>query len=689
MAVSIVKYPQGRILNSTVNTATVSSSSGALFTLSSHGLTTGDYIYIYSNLSAYNGFWYVSVASSNTFRIREYATASDQAFVNSGTVYFYTSVTSHGWNSVHLPIQYVFKSTLWPVNGVDTARTITTFSNSNGYTYIVASGDIKSTGTASALEEVVLSGTSVDGIYKIINWYSDTNFVIDLAYSAANVLSSGTVQYYYLNYRIKVNIYAGLTAGHYWQASKPYVLVGTEDLVPDSNGLAVLDVSKYAKDQIEILNNDLQQDQLPNNLDAFCRIYVSYAEAYDDSNMYTVSDYVSSYTNDTTEIYATNSKLPFQNKYSGSMSKYIPTLSVQAYFLTDFARPTIFSGKYFDLSFIKEHGNAGTITYYGKTDRYLNGVLQSSVVSAITEYNQGIYRAPITVSSTEDRIDYTLMVLTSAITDAATVPGNDTTTVSIFLKAGVTPSHTYSYSITLGAPISGGDLVTVTMTYNYFDGTTSTPVSVSRTTAGTTSIGSTTLPTPTKDVYSITLYAQYDEAGAGTGSATITVVAANEYFPVTETKTIDVNKKCSDFDLYLTWLNPSGGFDYCNFTTWKTKNVDISENQKTSKNIFNTWPKSYGEFSPSIVTQTSRKSKEVISVTSQFLTQAQADALALIVSSPLVQVLTTNTVSGTIVPLQRTILISDGSLRKYRDNDKTFTVSFSFEYTDEIAVQSL
>ena len=89
MALTIVKRPQGYILDTTENTATVSSSSGALFTKSSHGLSSGDYIYIYSALSAYNGYWYVSVVTGNTFRIREYATASDQAYVNGGSVTYF------------------------------------------------------------------------------------------------------------------------------------------------------------------------------------------------------------------------------------------------------------------------------------------------------------------------------------------------------------------------------------------------------------------------------------------------------------------------------------------------------------------------------------------------------------------------------------------------------------------------
>ena len=134
MALTIVKRPQGYVLDTTEVTATVTSSSGALFTKTTHGLSTGDFIYIYSGISSYNGYWYVSVVSGNTFRIREYATASDQAYVVGGSVTYFKSVLTHTWNCVHLPIIYKLKSDIWPTNGADTARTITTFSNYNGYT---------------------------------------------------------------------------------------------------------------------------------------------------------------------------------------------------------------------------------------------------------------------------------------------------------------------------------------------------------------------------------------------------------------------------------------------------------------------------------------------------------------------------------------------------------------------------
>lgn len=583
MAVSVVKYPQGHIVDTNAVTATVSSSSGALFTKVAHGLSTGAWIYVYSSYAQYNGYWYVSKVDANTFRIREYATASDVSFINTATVTYYVSVLNHGWNAVHLPMVYKFKSDTWPINGVDTSRTITTFTNWNGYTYLVLSGDIKSSGTASTLENVILSsvtgvnGTTITGVYRILQWFSDTNIVIDLAYNAGHVLSGGTCQYYYLNYHAKVKVYAGLTGSHYWASVKPYTLLSTERVTFDSTGVGQLNVADIVKSQIEVFSNNLQKDTLPNNLDAWCRIYISVAESYDDSDMYTISEYTSSYTDDTTEVYAVNASLPFKTRSSGTMDAYVPGLTslTLANFLTPFTRPTLFDGYYFDLSFIK---NSVYSNDYLKIDRYTksngNYTLASSSLATLTDYDQGVYRYSLSRSSTESRIDVTY------------------------------------YSTDFGYPLQ-----------------------------------------------------------------------------LSNTITIDVNSECNAYrttNLYLTWLNYLGGYDYWLFTAQKLYSVDVTESKTQETNIHNNWPKSYGEFADSITKQSVRKTKNVVKVTSQYVTKDQLDALAWVVSSPLVQIITTTS----SVTTARTVIVDSGTLKKYQERDNLYSVSFTITYTDELPVQS-
>lgn len=582
MAITVVKAPLGRIVDTNEITATVSSSSGALFTRTAHGLSTGMFIYVRSDFSQYNGYWYVSVASSSTFRIREYATASDVAFINSGTVSYFVSVKTHGWNCVHLPMLYKLKSDTWPTNGVDTARTITTFTNWNGYTYLVLNGDLKSTGTASTLENVVLAGVTgvggetITGVYRIIQWFSETNIVIDLAYDAGNVLSGGTCQYYYLNYHAKVRVYAGLDSGHYWQAQKPYELIAEVEVPFDTTGIGTLNVSEYVKSKIEVLSNDLQEDTLPNNLDSWCRVYISVAESYDDSDGYTIEEYTSSYTDDTTEVYAVNAMLPFQTRSSGTLDDYVSGVTSLTYqaFLTPFTRPTLFSGYYFDVSWIKNTPQSGD---YVKIDRYnkTNGnySLASSSRETFTDMDQGVYRLSLAQTGSEQRID-----------------------VSVW-------SIDYGYDLQLS-----------------------------------------------------------------------------------EVMTIDVVDDCTMYGttpLYLTWKNYLGGQDYWLFTAQKLYSVDILESKTQDRNIYNQWPKSYGEFAQSVNSQSVRKSKNTVKISSQYLTQAQKDALSWIVSSPLVQIVTTGD-----VPTLRTVIVDSATLPKFQDRDNLYSISFTISYTDELPVQS-
>lgn len=587
MALTVIKRPQGYILESQ-GSATVTSSSGALFTQIAHGLVTGDFIYIYSVLGSYNGYWYVNKNDNNSFRIKEYATASDQAFINSGSIGYYKSALTHNWNCIHLPIVYKLKSDIWPTNGNDTARSITSFSNYKGYTYINASGDIKTTGTASSFENIILIGTSVDGIYKILNWFSDTNFVINLPYSAGNVLSSGTVQYYYFNYCARIRIYAGISGSHYWAAQKPYTLMTEVKIIPDSNGIITLNISEFIKSKILIIKNDTVKDTLPNNIDAWCNFYITYAESYDDSNMYTVSEFVSSYTDDSGigafEGFAVNSKLPFQTISSGALSAYVANRSSPSSpkqkWLTDFSRPVFFAiaGVYFDVSYIR---NGTGIGDYIKQDNYnlINGnykLIQSNI-NILPNYYDGIYRYQTIGGGSNDRID---------------------------------------------------------LTY-------------------------------------------YSNAG----------------IQLSETLTIDVNQKCvfNSGYYYLVWLNYLGGYNYWLFNAKRGKkySIDILNSQTQEQNIFNNWPKSYGQFADSITKQTIRRSKNRITLSTQLLTLAQEEALKGIVSSPLVQLYDYLDVTKSLTNVPKTVLISPDTLDIRQDRDKTLSLSFQVIDTDEIPSQAL
>ena len=73
----VVKRPTGHKLIDQAIAAEISEAygGGALVTFTAHGLSTGDTIYIESDIDEYNGFWYVTSISANTFKISEHSEA--------------------------------------------------------------------------------------------------------------------------------------------------------------------------------------------------------------------------------------------------------------------------------------------------------------------------------------------------------------------------------------------------------------------------------------------------------------------------------------------------------------------------------------------------------------------------------------------------------------------------------------
>lgn len=148
-----------------------------------------------------------------------------------------------------------------------------------------------------------------------------------------------------------------------------------------------------------------------------------------------------------------------------------------------------------------------------------------------------------------------------------------------------------------------------------------------------------------------------------------------------ETKTFLINCDCENQSLVLTWLNNLGGFDYWNFTAKKDDLVEITDSIQTKKNILPTWPKSYGASADTIRKQVLRVSNKAYTVRSQFLTEAQANAISFIKSSVLVQIINSRID-------RRTVIVDTDSFVKFKDGDKTFEIVFNISFTDDIPSQT-
>lgn len=658
MALSVSSRPTGYIIGSAV-TATMNDDLSAnpkvIFTKTNHGLSTNDVVYIRSQVQDYNGFWFVDVASSGQFYIKQTATGAFQDYISADgeTCTYQISQNSHGWSCVHLPIVYKLSSTLWPTNSVDTTRTVSSFTNDNGYVNLNLSGDIKATGTANELEWVKISGSNgLDGIYQIINWISDTDITINLAYSAGYSFAGATVQFYYNNYHAVVRIYAGLNSAHYWAGQKAYELIAEKKAVPDVDGIITINIAEELKSKLEIISNNLQLGTLPNNIDAFCMFYIEYAESYDDSNGYTLGTVTESYTSDQNnfEGYAVNAKLPFKNKHAGYLSEYVLSRAFNsvnaAKFLTEFTIPTLFPGYYFDLSWIRDESIKGGA--YGNTlimvkETYLEGVGTGRVTENIIDNDEGIYRTQLTQIGTEDKQivyiaddDHSVSLLApSAWTNGAAAFDSKTSTrfIELNLTAGV------DLSAYMPAVAEGGQLVSLTVTIDTADWNLDPGVEIAVIFEFTDSSGVAVDQDQLTNIIldSATAYLNYQSfnyliilnedaarfqvrltraifSSPTTTDVEITIQPSNflAYSPNsihTEQKQIDIDTECYQEYIYLSWLNPDGGYDYWLFTGAKEVGTDILKDSETNKNLFADLQKNYGEFADTDRHQTSRESR--------------------------------------------------------------------------------
>jgi hypothetical protein len=456
--VSVVKDPTGhKIIDQSIEATITDASGDALITFPYHGLGTGDYVYIDSDLDEYNGFWHVTAIDTDTFKISEYPTADFVAYFQDADIEYYHT-EPHVWNAIYLPIVYKLANTLWPVNTEDTVRNVTALGDDNGYMEVTASGTVKA--GIKALDYVKISGNAdedLNGVFQIIEVISATHFVLDLAYSSI-AISGATIQYYYNNYQAKVKVYAGLPAGHPWESKKPMEELAELSFTPDENNLVMFSISDYIRGKVEIKNNPTLYS-MPLNLDAFTGFYISIAESYDGSDGYTVTTEESAFVEDTFEGYAITGKLPFKNTYAGDYAQYVYVSGAPASWLTLMDRLIAVEDKYFDISFIKNVSGDFIVSI----DKYVSDYLTTTETIAYTDQGIGVYRIPITTNADYDSFCVTIRTnpTLSSITPPAlsTWQTRSTTVDLIDWTTGASPS----------VSLSGGIATSELSEYLYFN----------------------------------------------------------------------------------------------------------------------------------------------------------------------------------------------------------------------------
>lgn len=396
--VTVAKNPIGhKIIDQPVEATVTDSGGDLLISYFYHNLTTGAFVYIDSVIDEYNGFWYVTVIDPATFKISESAFTDFVEFYQEIDLTYYQT-QAHDWSSIFLPIIYKCTNDRWPVNTVDTAKTISSFADDNGFTELVLSGDIRA-GVVNQLEFVKITGATeqANGLWQIVEVISNSNIVINLPYDAANVFTMASIQYYYNNYQVKIKVFSGLNATHPWAAQKPYEEVAELSLTPDDNNEVMFSISDYIKTKVNVRNN-LLLFSLPLNLDAFTGFYIQTGESFDQSDNYTLYTSESDFTTDSFEGYAIAGKLPFKNVYSGDYSDYVTTSGQPALWLTNISRLLAVEDRYFDISFIKNLRGP----YWIIIDKYVSDYLTVTEVITYDDLGIGVYRVPIIANATYD-----------------------------------------------------------------------------------------------------------------------------------------------------------------------------------------------------------------------------------------------------------------------------------------------
>lgn len=153
------------------------------------------------------------------------------------------------------------------------------------------------------------------------------------------------------------------------------------------------------------------------------------------------------------------------------------------------------------------------------------------------------------------------------------------------------------------------------------------------------------------------------------------------FVSISETKTIMVDTGCAFAYLDFAWLNSLGGFDYWRFKDLSEYGADIRDTTEAVKNIYPTWPRSFGQDADTIRFETSRVSNQTINVRADNLTDQQVIDLKNIKLSPLVQIVNSRTD-------RRTVILDKSSFMFLKKGDKNHTLSFTCAYTDDFPSQS-
>jgi hypothetical protein len=255
-----------------------------------------------------------------------------------------------------LPIVFEISNTSFPTNE-SAGYAITSIVDSGGYARVAIAG----TAGFNCGDYVTIDSELYQGVYRIIETFSVTDFTIDAPYQTATS-ASGTVKQYYNNYYIEARVYAGIPDSHYYNTDNPMRLVATLRNTPrfdleTSTNLAYIDVSGAVRSAFLQIENDVcsQTEEGNNYLNdrrAWVAFYIEYREVYDIGNDCDVVQFEGAW--EQSEVfYAINGTTQFQYKYANNAGEYVLNendLELPTKFMTTLENPILWKGKELDLA---------------------------------------------------------------------------------------------------------------------------------------------------------------------------------------------------------------------------------------------------------------------------------------------------------------------------------------------------
>lgn len=314
------------------------------------------------------------------------------------------SYLDSGWVASDLPIRYGIENDKWPVNTTDGIGTISSISDENGYARIALASTVGGFAEGSYVTISDATITGYNGVWRVTKSFGTTDFIIEAPYLGTD---TGSLQRYYNNYHVVVNVYTGIRSGHTLHTERPMGLAGTLRIRPDGGNTANVDISSIVRKDLAPIDNHFCEltfsDGWSNDFNQWTQFYIEYAESYDVVNNGVLETYTSDFvldkdSSDNALIYsAAKAAQSFQYAQGKSMAEYV--LNADNYdgagkFMTQFEKPTYFEGYEYDLSIINDYKNED-ITLANRMyilEYDSSGTLLATSTYDMPEQDEGVYR---------------------------------------------------------------------------------------------------------------------------------------------------------------------------------------------------------------------------------------------------------------------------------------------------------